>query len=166
MPNGGSSHALLSFAICGAASVLEGAAAGGDVRARYAELRLPPFSPPFPLWIAIGLAYYTMCFVVLWRLLSLDPGLARTIALALIVTIMMINAAWGLLFFRLRDFRASYLAFFPYGALVVALTLLLARIDVGGAFVVLPYALYLVYATWWGRAVWRLNDARGPRAPR
>src|SRR5262245_3598659 len=102
----------VALVICVAAAILEGVAAGGGVRARFAELRLPRYSPALPLWIAIGAGYYAMCFAILSRLLSLETaGAARPTALAVTVTVMVVNAAWGLLFFRLKNLRASYLAY-------------------------------------------------------
>ena len=154
--------ALVSAAICAGAAALEGVAAGRDVRARFAELQLPRFSPPLAMWIAIGLGYYVVCFVVLQRLLSLDSASTqRTVALGLLIAAMLINAAWGWLFFRLKNMRASYLTYLPYGIIILALATLLLRIDPGSALVLLPYLVYLIYAAWWGRALWRLNGAPG-----
>jgi benzodiazapine receptor len=154
---------VIAVGICAGVALLEGVAAGRGVRARFAELRLPPFSPPLPVWIGIGLAYYVACFVILLRLLNVDPTNAhRVIALGTLIAIMLMNAAWGFLFFRLKDIRASYFAFFPYGALVFLLGALLVPIDLVSAFVLLPYLLYLAYATWWGHALWRLNDVASP----
>ena len=45
---------LLALIICIAAAGLEGALAGGGVRQRLAELRMPLYSPPFALWLVIG----------------------------------------------------------------------------------------------------------------
>ena len=153
---------LVSAAICAGAAALEGVAAGRDVRARFAELQLPRFSPPLAMWIAIGLGYYVVCFVVLLRLLSLDSASTqRAVALGLLIAAMLINAAWGWLFFRLKNMRASYLTYLPYGIIILALATLLLRIDPGSALVLLPYLVYLIYAAWWGRALWRLNGAPG-----
>ena len=153
---------LVSAAICAGAAALEGVAAGRDVRARFAELQQPRFSPPLAMWIAIGLGYYVVCFVVLQRLLSLDSASTqRTVALGLLIAAMLINAAWGWPVFRLKNMRASYLTYLPYGIIILALATLLLRIDPGSALVLLPYLVYLIYAAWWGRALWRLNGAPG-----
>ena len=153
---------LVSAAICAGAAALEGVAAGRDVRARFAELQLPRFSPQLAMWIAIGLGYYVVCFVVLLRLLSLDSASTqRAVALGLLIAAMLINAAWGWLFFRLKNMRASYLTYLPYGIIILALATLLLRIDPGSALVLLPYLVYLISAAWWGRALWRLNGAPG-----
>jgi len=153
------SPTLLALSLCAAAAALEGLAAGGGVKARFAELRLPPFSPPLAVWIGIGVGYYVICFFILSRLLAAPPASATTgrLALGLVCLLMLANAAWGLLFFRRRDLRLSFLAFPPYAVLTLALGTTLWVVDRLAAVVLLPYLLYLIYATWWGYRLWRLN---------
>lgn len=157
---------VVSLLICAAAAALEGAAAGRGVRAHFDALRMPRLSPPLRLWIGIGIAYYAMCFVVLLSVLQTAPHTAaRIVALTLTLVIMLANAGWGLLFFRLKNARASYIAFFPYAALVASLAVVLARMDLFAAFVLMPYMVYLAYAAWWTRAIWHLNDSGASRMP-
>ena len=158
--------ALLAFALCAVAAALEGWAAGGDVKARFAELRMPPSSPSLPLWIGIGVGYYGICFVVLTRLLAspLVHDSRGRLALGLTCILMLVNAAWGYFFFRLGNLRVSFLVFTPYVVLALVLEASLARVDRTAAIAFLPYLSYLPYGAWWGYRVWRLNDA-GDREP-
>ena len=109
------SPTLLSLVICVAAAILEGLLAGKGARQRLAQLRMPPYSPPFALWLVIGFLFYAMCFVILRHVLS--TGLvspSRVFALVLTVVLLLANALWSVLFFRWRDVRASFIAFVPY----------------------------------------------------
>ncbi len=117
---------------------------------------MPPYSPPFPAWIAIGVVYYTICFVVLRHLLA---G-AFTVALLLLVLVLLVNALWSILFFRWHDLRASFIAFVPYAVLVGALVLSLSRSYPLGAVLFMCYGAYLLYATWWGYRLWLLNSPK------
>ena len=120
------SPALLGLIICAAAAVLEGALAGKGARQRLAQLRMPPYSPPFALWLAIGFLFYAMCFVILRHLLSTGLVLpSQVFALVLTVVLLLANAFWSVLFFRWRDLRASFIAFVPYAVLIAALVALL-----------------------------------------
>jgi translocator protein len=147
------SATFLALLICIAAAALEGVLAGSGVRQRLAALRMPRYSPPFPLWLLIGFAYYTICFVVLRQLLA---GSFR-LPLALLVLVLLANALWSILFFRWRDLRASFVAFIPYAALVVALAISLVRSYPFGAGLFTCYCAYLLYAMWWGYRLWLLN---------
>jgi hypothetical protein len=81
----------IALALCAVGAGLEGIAAGSGVKQRFAALTLPRWAPPLSLWIALGVAYYVVCFMVLSRVL-LPPSAARTVALAFILLIMAINA--------------------------------------------------------------------------
>lgn len=149
---------IIAFAICVAGAVLEGALAGRGVRARFAELRQPPFSPSLTVWFLIGGVYYVICFVLLYRLLgSALPSATHKAAFVLLLVLMAANALWGFLFFRRRDLRLSFLAFLPYGLVGIALALVLVVIDPTSALVLIPYLFYLGYAAWWSRRLWILN---------
>jgi tryptophan-rich sensory protein len=144
--------------ICAATAVLEGILAGQGARQRLAQLRMPPYSPPFAVWLVIGLLFYAMCFVILRHVLS--TGLvspSQVFALVLTVVLLLANALWSVLFFRWRDLRASFIAFVPYAVLVAGLVILLARTYPFGAILLSFYCIYLIYATRWGYHLWRLN---------
>ena len=152
------SPTLLSVIICTAAAGLEGALAGKGARQRLAQLRLPPYSPPFALWLVIGFLFYAMCFVILRHMLS--TGLvssSQVFAFVLTVVLLLANAFWSVLFFRWRDLRASFIAFTPYAVLVAGLVILLAGTYLLGAILLSFYCIYLIYATRWGYRLWRLN---------
>jgi translocator protein len=150
------SRTLLALIICIAAAALEGALAGSGVRQRLASLRMPPYSPPFPVWLVIGVVYYAICFIALRGLLASS----FTVSLTLLVLVLLANAFWSVLFFRWCDLRASFIAFVPYGVLVVALVLFLWRTYPLGAVLFTCYCAYLVYATWWGYRLWLLNSPK------
>ena len=136
-----------------AAAALEGGLSGSGVRQRLASLRMPPYSPPFAVWLVIGLVYYAICFIVLRRLLASS----FTVSLPLLVVVLLTNAFWSVLFFRWGDLRASFIAFIPYAIVVAALVVSLIRSYPFGAVLFMCYCCYLVYATWWGYRLWLLN---------
>ena len=147
------STTLIALLICIVAVGLEGIFSGRGVRQRLAALRMPPYSPPFPVWLVIGFAYYGICFIVLRPLLA--GGF--TFSLGLLIAVLLANGFWGLLFFRWRKLRASFIYFIPYAALVVVLVFSLLRSYPFAAWLFIWYSAYLLYAIWWGYRVWRLN---------
>jgi translocator protein len=159
------SPTILALVSCVAAAALEGTLAGRGVRQRLAELRMPPYSPSFSVWLAIGAVYYAMSFLVLRHLLATTAFTpAVIIALALLVIILLLNALWSVLFFRWRDLRASFIAFIPYAAVVAALVVLLSGLYPFGAALFACYCVYLLYASWWGYQLWRLNTPTSNQA--
>src|SRR5215813_8994278 len=157
------SPTVLGVIICAAAAVLEAVLAGKGARQRLAQLRMPPYSPPFALWLVIGFLFYAMCFVILRYLLS--TGLvfsSQVFALVLTVVLLLANASWSVLFFRWRDLRSSFIAFIPYTVLIAVLVAVLVSNYPFGAVLFICYGIYLVYATWWGYRLWLLNNSKDP----
>ena len=149
---------LPALGICAAGAALEGICAGPGVRDRMDELRLPRFAPPFAAWLVIGGLYYVICFAVLYRLLEGDFGEGpRQVALGLAVLLLVCNAGWNYFFFRRRELRASFVYSLGYAAVALCLAAALFRADSTAGWIFLPYLVYLLYGTWWGYALWRLN---------
>lgn len=124
---------------------------------RLASLRLPAYAAPFWGWVIIGGLYYVICFAVWYRLLLLPSSPSRSATFALLGTVMLINALWNYFFFRTRNLRHAYLIGLPYGALALALFIVLLRLDRTAAWCLLPYIVYLSYGSVWGYRVWKLN---------
>lgn len=145
----------LSFCVVGA--ILEGLFAGRGIKERLVTLRSPSYSLPFWGWMVIGIAYYLICFVILARLFLLPPAPPRAAALALLGTLMFVNALWNHFFFRAGNLFHAFLLGLPYGGIAVVLFLLLLRIDPTAAVFLTPYLVYLFFASIWGYRMWKLN---------
>ena len=143
------SPTFLGVIVCVAAAILEGALAGKGARERLAQLRMPAYSPPFGLWLVIGVLFYAMCLVILRHVLGTGlVSLSQVLALVLTVVLLLANAFWSVLFFRWRDLRASFIAFVLYAVLVATLAILLARTYRSQRHLafVLPHLSYLCYS--------------------
>jgi tryptophan-rich sensory protein len=147
-----------SLGVCALSVALEGVFAGGSVKQRLAQIRVPRYAPPLWGWIVIGASYYLVCFVILYRLFSMPPTLpSRGYALTLLGSIMFVNALWNYFFFRTRNLFHAYVVGLLYSVLAVVLSGTLLRADPPAAWLFLPYLLYLFYANAFGYRVWRLN---------
>lgn len=153
------SHAvLISLGICAIGAILEGVAAGSNVKPLFARLRFPPYSPPLWFWYIIGILYYSICFFIIYRILRDRSGSSLGyVALTLILVIMSFNAFWNYIFFRAQNLYWSFVSWIPYSLAATVLFVCLMQFDKVAASAFLPYLLYLVYAVWWGRGLWKLN---------
>ena len=150
---------LISVGACVLAAALEGACAGKNVKAFYAELRFPRYSAPLWVWGIIGGLYYLIFWFVLYRLLRLDSDSAlRGAALALLLFMMVVNALTNYVIFRARNLRLSFIIGNLFPIMDMALFVCLLRLDKVAAWVLIPYLLYRIYAVWWGYSLWRLNS--------
>lgn len=152
---------VYSLAVCALSIGLEGLFAGGGIKPRLAQLRLPRYAPRLWGWVVIGVFYYLICFVLLYRVLSISAGTPeRRWALALLFAMMFMNALWNYFFFRSRNLFHAYLLGLPYSLIAIALFLLLLQLDRVAAVCLLPYLFYLLYACAFGYRVWKLNPRR------
>ena len=151
---------LITIAICVASAILEGVMAGSNVKPYFAGLQQPRYAVSLKAWYAIGVLYYLVCGVVLYRMLRHPEDTDRwTIAFVLIVVMMSANAFWNYIFFRARNLFISFLAFGPYIVVTLSLIVALSRLDHIAAFLIFIYLLYLVYAFTWSYRLWHLNRA-------
>ena len=124
-----------------------------------ATLRQPHFAPPLWLWTIIGVFYYLICFLVLVRLLHVEPGnMLRPVAIALILALLAINAFFNYVLFRMRNLFASLVVFVAYDLIAIALTMSLLLLDKAAALVFTAYPVYLMFANCWAYQLWRLNQ--------
>jgi len=147
-----------ALATCLAAALFEGITSGTGVKARFAELRLPKGAPNLWAWAIIGGAYYILFFFLLRSALD-GPSVPfwTSLMLTLIAVLLIANATWNWIFFRKKNLWLSFVFFVPYLVLSLALAGVLHRVrnPFSGWYAIYP--VYLVYATWWGYRVWRLN---------
>lgn len=152
---------LISVGVCVLAAALEGACAGKNVKAFYAELRFPRYSAPLWVWGIIGGLYYLIFWFTLYRLLRLDDGsVLRGAALTLILFMMVVNALTNYVIFRARNLLLSFIIGNLFPIIDVTLFILLMRLERLTAWSLIPYLLYRIYAVWWGYSLWKLNDDR------
>jgi tryptophan-rich sensory protein len=150
---------LVSVGICAVAAALEGMCAGKNVKAFFATLRFPPYSAPLWVWSIIGALYYAIFCFVIYRILRLNSDSAlRYAALTLILFMMVVNALTNYIIFRARNLRLSFIVGALFPILDVALFSCLIQLDTVGAWSLIPYLLYRIYAVWWGYGLWKLNS--------
>jgi len=142
----------LGFAISGNAFV------GDAVTTWYPNLKKSRLVLPIWAFIPIGIAYYLMCGVLLYRLLAImTPSRQRSRALLLLLGMMSANEGWNYLFFGRKSLRASLVGMLSFIVLAVALYRALKRIDRRSATILLPYLVWLGYDVVWAEELWRLN---------
>ena len=149
--------ALISVAVCMSAAGLEGVCAGKNVKAYFAKLRWPPYSAPLWVWYTIGGVYYVTFFYILYRIIKLHGSELKLATLALILIMMILNAAWNYLFFRAQNLFLAFVGGCLAPIFDITLFVCLLYLDKIAAWALVPYLLYRIYALWWGYGLWKVN---------
>jgi tryptophan-rich sensory protein len=147
--------ALIAGAFCVFGMLVEGLCAGKSTGAVMKSLRQPRWALPMAAWYVLGFAYYAVCFTTVYRLGVVGGRVALLIVIGLL---MLANAMWNALFFRMRDLKLSLLFYIPYSVLVMGLIVGLWSVDRLSAWLFIAYACYLPYALAWSYAVMKDNE--------
>ncbi len=127
------------FAVFGTALI------GGSLGGWYGALDKPWFLVPLWAFYLVGLAYYVLAAVVLYRVMVRvdDPG-GRAASFALTV-VLLLNELWNYGFFGLRSTLAGFLGIAAFLVVLTALMAALRRYERFSAWLLVPYYLWVLY---------------------
>ena len=131
---------------------------GGSSLDWYAGLVKPWFLVPLWAFYLVGLVYYVLAAVVLYRVLVHieDPG-GKAVSFALTVGLLLLNELWNYGFFGLRSTLAGFLGMAVFLAALTVLIAALRRYERFLAGLLIPYYVWVLYDLAWTYALWRLN---------
>lgn len=141
---------LLAFA-----AAVVGAVASADAANFYAQLVKPPWAPPAWVFGPVWSVLYTLMGVAAW-LVWRSPRPARG-ALWLFVAQLAANALWSWLFFAWRLGALAAVEVLVLLALIAASVLAFWRSSRTAALLLLPYLLWVAFASLLTWSVWRRN---------
>ena len=147
----------LFLAITLAAGAVGGWATAGSVTTWYPTLHKPSWNPPpwvfAPVWTVLYLMMGTAAWLV-WRKLGWSRGAAP---LGIFAVQLALNAAWSPLFFGMRSPAAALVDIvLLWAALAATIVAFRRAVPLAGALLV-PYLLWVSFATALNFAIWRLN---------
>ncbi|MFD7367536.1 TspO/MBR family protein [Nocardiopsis alba] len=149
--------AALVFAAAVTAAALVGVLSNTETAGDYAALRQPSWAPPSWLFGPVWTVLYAMIAVsgwLVWRLRGLRG--ART-ELALFTVQLLLNAAWSPLFFT-AGLRGTALVDIVLLLATLAVTIVLfARVSRWAAALLVPYWVWVAFATALNLSIWWLN---------
>ena len=124
----------------------------------YLASQLPALAPPGPVIGAVWTMIYVLCAVSMIMWFS-QPRRDRRFWLVTWVFIAngLLNAAWCWLFFAQRWVGAAIVEMLLLEATVLVLIALIWRVRRAAALLLVPYAVWVVFATYLAAAFWQLN---------
>jgi benzodiazapine receptor len=150
-------RALLGFLVlCFAIAGVSGLVTATSVHDWYPTLRKPSFNPPDQVFGPVWSILYAMIAVSGWMVWGHGP-VARQRAMPVYVVQLCLNFAWSLLFFGAHLIGVALIDILALLAAIVATGVSFARVDRGAAWLLLPYAAWVAFASVLNAAIWRLN---------
>lgn len=154
---------LSAVALCAGpvllAAVLGNAATLPNIAPWYEGLAKPPLTPPNwvfgPAWTIL----YILMGVAFYRILRREAAAPRRRwrAILLFVLQLVFNAGWSFAFFAAQSPALGLAVILPMEALILATIDAFWRLDRAAAYCLIPYALWVAFATYLNVGVWALN---------
>lgn len=149
---------LAAIIICQGTGLLAGLATASSVNTWYSTVTKPGFTPPnwlfAPVWTTLyflmGIAAY-----LVWRKGIDTPGIKR--ALGVFLLQLLFNGLWSLLFFGLQSPVLGLINIIILVVLLVLTIIYFYPINKWAAYLLVPYLLWVLYATALNTAIVYLN---------
>jgi len=146
----------ICFAVAGSGSVFT----ASSVKTWYPSLLKPAGTPPpwvfGPVWSLLYLLMATAAWLVWRQRIHEDVWLA----LALFLAQLILNGLWSVIFFGLRRPGAALLEIIVLLAAITMTTARFAELSRVAFWLMTPYAVWVLYASYLNFGIWRLN--KGP----
>ena len=146
---------LVGWLVASFAAGAAGAVASVDAASFYAQLDKPVWAPPATVFGPVWSLLYTAMGVAAW-LVWRSPR-SKRLALSLFGLQLLLNALWSWLFFAWHRGALASLEVLILLALIVATTVAFWRVSRLGAILMLPYLLWVGFASALTWAVWQSN---------
>lgn len=148
---------IVSILIAQAAGAIGSFFTASSVRTWYETITKPAWNPPSwvfgPVWITL----YTLMGIAAWLVWTARDVPGAKFALGVYGVHLICNALWSILFFGLKNPGLALIEIVILLALILYTTVLFWKINpVAGALMV-PYILWVSFATYLNYAIWQLN---------
>ncbi len=151
---------IVSLVICFAAAGVGSVAVNQTLQTWYTELRKPDWNPPNwvfgPVWTALYTAMAIAAWLV-WKNRSGNATAARS-ALAWFGLQLALNTAWSFIFFGWRLPGWAFVEILALWVTILITILASWRVSRAAAILLVPYLLWVTFATSLNGKIWWLNS--------
>src|SRR5581483_10582213 len=138
---------LVSLAVCFGTAAVGGALTASGVRDWYPALNKPSWTPPDWVFGPVWTALYLMMALAAWPVWRRAGWPRSRAALVLFAVQLVLNAAWSGLFFALRRPGAAFAEVILLWAAIFATLVAFGRVSAAATGLLVPYLLWVTYAT-------------------
>lgn len=151
-------EAVVSIIVCQGAGLIGSIATFPAIPTWYASLEKPPFNPPNwvfgPVWTTLYALMGISAFLV-WR-----KGIRNRqvkIAIGIFAVQLVLNVLWSVTFFGLQMLLGGLVVILILWVAILLSIITFFRISKTGAVLLIPYILWVSFATLLNLSLWRLN---------
>ncbi|MCI0470546.1 MAG: tryptophan-rich sensory protein [Candidatus Aminicenantes bacterium] len=149
---------IVSIIICQLAGIIGGLFTSQTIPTWYQTIKKPAFTPPNwifgPVWtllyLLMGIALY-----LVWK--SAAPGKAKALAVFFFFAQLALNVLWSFLFFFLKNPLAGFIDIIVLWISILVTILLFYPLSKVGSLLLVPYILWVTFASVLNYFLWQLN---------
>lgn len=149
---------VISIVACQCAGIIGSVFTTPAIPTWYATLQKPAFTPPnwlfAPAWITLYLLMGIAAFLI-WRV-GLENRRVRT-ALIIFLVQLVLNSLWSVVFFGMQSPLYGVIVIIVLWLAILLTMLKFARIASAAAWLMLPYILWVSFASALNISIWLLN---------
>ncbi len=150
---------IVFFAICLGVGGLGSIVTAKSVRSWYPKLRKPAGTPPAWVFGPVWTTLYALMAVSAW-LVWREHGWGARFALMIFFAQLALNLAWSGIFFGSRMIGLAFAAIATLWLAIVFNMVLFNWLQPISSMLLLPYLLWVTYASYLNFGIWRLNRSR------
>lgn len=129
-----------------------------DGMALYAGMEKPPLSPPpWVFSVAWTILYLMMGRASYFIFVSENSGRNKSVAIALYLLQLVMNFMWAIIFFNWGNYLFALIWLIVLLCVVILCTQAFYKVSKGAAYMMIPYCLWLVFATYLNLGTYILN---------
>ena len=148
---------IVSLMVCYTAAAIGGLTTAEAVATWYPNVVKPSWNPPNWIFAPVWSLLYFMMAVASWLVWKADRILVTRPALAWFGFHLMLNALWSLLFFGMKRFDLAMIEIVLLWLSIVISIFLYYRFSKIAAMLLLPYCVWVTFASCLNYAIWSLN---------
>jgi benzodiazapine receptor len=149
---------VAAIVICQAVGIISGLLTIEDVGAWFETLNKPSWNPPGYVFGPVWTVLYLLMGIALWLVWKNPvPGAAKTWAIRLFAIQLLLNFWWSILFFRFHSPLLALMDIVCLLTLIGITTYSFSRISKAASWLMVPYLLWVAFATCLNFAFWFLN---------
>lgn len=145
------------FVVSFAASAV-GAVASIQAKSFYGQLVQPSWAPPASVFGPVWTVLYALMAIAAWLVWRSGGFRANRTALSLFLTQLALNALWSWLFFAWHHGAWAFADIIVLWSLIVATLISFWRVRPLAGALLIPYLLWVSFASALNYAVWQLNQ--------
>lgn len=123
----------------------------------YAFLKKPPLNPPNWIFAPVWTTLYIMMGVAVWLITLLKKSFRRNKALVFFVIQLILNFGWSYVFFGKQLLLFAFLEVILLWLVILITLIKFYRLKPFAGLLLIPYILWVSFATYLTGAVWYLN---------